>query len=535
MAQELKSPPEATPATIQDGLSGRRETDATSAGDDAAVFTTATYVAQAIQFVAGLIQKGVLGPVGAGYWALMQSIWQYFPVVTLGSSAGGARQIPIRRGRGDFGGAALVADTGATFAILAMGAGGLIVAMVAAAFGGSWAPELRWGLVILGLTAPVRMLTNAHEMVITATRRFRAVAAADVLRAAVALTVQTAAVIAFGFWGMFVGAIAAALAVLVLWARMGLTGRRRPAFRWRYDRSALRELIAYGAPLLVWGQLWLLFIGIDSILVAAILDVESLGFYALAVSLTSYLLHMPRSIGSVLAPRMAETFGQTDDIASLREYAVGAQRLLSHLLVPAFLAAAFFAGPVLIRHALPDFTPAIPIVRIMAAGSFFIALTNMPVKTMITAGRRAPLIGLIIPCLAVNVGGNYLAMAVLDAGIEGAAVATSISYLLVFALTGSYGLSQMIGRSATTWHLIELVAAAAYTIAVVWGIELVVGGSEAFFGDVALAALKLALAMVALAPWFIRSQQLDRGPERIAGLLRRGVAASRRSPPAAGS
>jgi O-antigen/teichoic acid export membrane protein len=388
---------------------------------------------------------------------------------------------------------------------------------------------MRFGLVILGLTAPLRMLSDSHEVILGATRRFRAVANGLILKSVVALTVQVAAVVLFGFWGMFAGTVITSLALLAMWARMGLTGIRRPAFTIGMDRKALRELISYGAPILIAGQLFLIFMSIDNLLVASILDIRSLGYYALAVSVTTYVLHLPRSIGSVLAPRMAETYGRTGDELSLRGYAEDVQRLLGHVMVPLFLAAAFFGVPVLIRHALPEFTPAIPVVRIMAAGSFFIALNNMPVKTMITTGRRAALIGAIIPCLVLNVAGNYVAMAVLNTGIEGAAVATSLSYLSIFLLTGWLALRRMIGAAHTARHLGELVAVATYTIAVVWGIEELLGGSGALVTDALLAIAKMALAVVAMAPWLLRSQRLDRGPERLLELAAGGMATARRT------
>ncbi len=511
-------------AEVPGGLAGIPETDERGAVGDATLVASATYVSQALLFVAGLIQKALLGPVGAGFWALMQSFWEFFSILTLGASAGTGRQIPLRRGRGDFAGAAQAAATGTSFALVTMVVGGLGIALFSLLLGGGWDIEIQIGLIVLGLIAPLRMLENAHLMVFSATRRFRAVGLATVVKGAVALTLQTAAVVAFGFWGMFVGVVATSILVLAMFRRMGLTGFDRPAFAWGIDRGMLWELISYGAPMLVWGQLWLLFTGIDNLLVAAWIGIEDLGYYALAVSVTSYVLHLPRSIGATLAPRMAEEYGRTGDLSSLRGYAVNVQRIMSYLLAPLFIAAIFFGLPVLIHHALPAFEASIPVVHVMAAGSFFISLTNMPVKAMITAGRRKPMILLLLPCLALNVGGNYLAIQVLDEGIIGAAVATSISYLIVFFATGAYGLSGVIGRRAAGIHLVELALGAGYAIGVLWGIEVLIGSTEyALVPEAGIALAKMALALFAFAPLFIISQRLDQGPARLLALVRSGV------------
>ena len=84
-------------------------------------------------------------------------------------------------------------------------------------------------------------------------------------------------------------------------------------------------------------------------------------------------------------------------------------------------------------------------------------------------GRQAPGADLLVGgCLAVNAAANYVAVAVLDQGIEGAAVATVFSYFVVFVATSGYALNMMIGRRAMIAHVSELVFVAAYVAAVLW-------------------------------------------------------------------
>ncbi|MDP2710632.1 MAG: oligosaccharide flippase family protein [Solirubrobacteraceae bacterium] len=503
------------------GLAGTPPGRQRSAIDDASVITAAAYAAQVLTFFAGLIQKGLLGPVGTGYWALMQSFWQISKVVSAGAFDGTGRQIPLYRGRRDYAGAAAVSDTGFSFSLVAMAVLGLVVTSFALAFGSDWAPEIRLGLVLLGVTGPLRWLGDAHEVLLHATRRFRPASVATVLQAVVALTAQTALVVAFGFYGMFAGVVLATLVSLAYYARIGVTSLRRPAFRFRVERSRLGELVAFGLPIMVFGQLWLLFMGIDVLIIAGFIDVESLGYYALAVSVTSYVMHLPRSVGQALFPRMAELFGATGDVSSLSRYVGEAQRLLAYMLVPVFVAGAYFAIPVLIRHALPEFEPAIDVVHIMVAGSFIMALCSLPIKAMLTAGRRRALIVLVALCLGVNASANYVAVAVLEKGIEGAAVATVASYLFAFLVTSGYGLTMMIGARRALAHIGELLLAFAYVCGALWAIETLVGdGAGPLVGDAATAAAKLALFLVALTPWLIVAQVQLGGLSRVAAALR---------------
>ena len=498
------------------GLAGSRRRQRYSATSDASVIVGAAYVAQVLNFFAGLIQKGLLGPVGTGFWALMQGFWQLSKIAQLGAFDGASRQIPVLRGGEDYAGAAAAADTGYTFSLVASAVLGALLSIVALAFGAGWAPEMRWGLVLLGLTGPLRLLADAHLALLHATRRFRAASSATILQAAIGLTLQTLLVALFGFYGMFAGAVAASIGALALYARMGLTGRRRPAFAWRFERSQMRDLIAYGFPFMVFAQIWLLFAGIDNLIIAGFIDVKSLGYYALAVSVTTYILHMPKSISTALFPRMAERFGQTGDVRSLAHYATEGQQLLAYILVPAFVGASFYLFPVLIRHALPEFEPAIAVVHIMVAGSFVMALCNLPIKAMLTAGRRKALILLVAGCLAVNAAANYVAVAVLERGIEGAAVATVFSYFVVFMLTSGYALTMMLGCRAMLLHVGELLAVAGYTAAVLWGIEELVGaGAGPLVSDALTATGKLALFSIALVPLLVLAEKRVGGVSRL--------------------
>ena len=60
--------------------------------------------------------------------------------------------------------------------------------------------------------------------------------------------------------------------------------------------------MSFGFPIMLQGQIWLLFMSIDNLIVAGFISVKDLGYYALAVSVTGYVLHMPRSIGAALFP-----------------------------------------------------------------------------------------------------------------------------------------------------------------------------------------------------------------------------------------
>jgi len=505
-------------------LAGDPESGRRTAAGDVVSFTGATYFAQVLVFLAGLLQKGLLGPVGAGYWALMQTAWTYFTIAPLGTMNATSRQIPAYRGLGDYQSAEEVADTGSSFSVLAVAVAGTLVAAVALIFGDSWAPELRYGLVLLGGLAPLRLFADCHKGIFMATKRFDVSSIGVVLEAAIMLVAQTLCVVAFGFYGMFLGIALSILGLWVLWWRLGLVSWRRASFRWRIDRSRIPELLSFGFPLLLQGQLWMLFMSIDNMIVAGFISVRDLGYYALAVSVTNYVLHMPRTLSATLFPRMTEEFIKSGQIESIRRYATETQRVLAYALVPVFLGGAYFLVPVLIRHALPEFAPAIPIVRIMVAASFLIALVAMPTKVLTTAGYRWGITALTVGCLVVNAAANFLAVAVFDWGLEGAAWATAFSYLVAMVTLTTYAMLQIGGPREAAVHVGELLLVFVYVIGAAWAIEWVVGsGAQGLGADILLSSGKLALFLVAITPWVVVAERRYGVVRKPVGMVKRAL------------
>jgi len=491
------------------GLAALPDSGTGAAASDAAVYTAGVYGAQILAFAAGVIQKGLLGPRLTGYWTLVSTLMVFLALAPLGVFDGATRQVPAERGRGRFRSAAALADTAASFTVATFAVGGIVVAVIALAFGGGWAPEVRYGLVVLGLLAPLRAVVDCHTLVYQITKRFAPLVAGLILTAAIVLAVQTVLVYFLGYWGMFVGVATSLVGTLVLWQRLGLAGLQRPAFRWRIDLGLIKELLPVGIPIMLFGQIWLLFMAIDSLLVVKLLDATQLGYYALGVSVTSYILLLPKSIGAALFPRMQERFAPDRDVGAIRRYAVDVQAMLALSVIPLLVGSAFFLVPVLIRQALPAFIPGIVVVHILVAGSFLIALVHMPIELRITTGRRWTVTILLLACLAFNAAANYVAIGVLDEGIKGAAFATALSYFVLLVATTVYGLRLTLFAGRLARHLALILGAFAYVVGTLWAIELLsepspaVGAAE----DIGVAVAQLAIFGVAMTPLLLLAER----------------------------
>lgn len=501
----------------------RKERDAAS---DAAALAVGVYASQLLLFVAGLVQKGLLGPRNLGFWTLLGAVWSIFALASLGVSAGATRQIPIYRAQGKFGDAAEVADTSGTFVALVFALVGVIVAVGALFAGGGWPAELRYGLVILGVLAPLRTITDFHQVIYQAIRRFDALSIGLLVNGAATLALQTGLVVAFGYWGMWLGLLVVSLSTLAVWRMMSLTGPSTAAFRLRVVKSRVRELAGVGFPILIYSQIWILFFSVDTFLVASMLDVRRLGFYALAISVNSYVLFLPKVVSTALFPRMQEAYAQERAISSIRRYSLDVPRVLAWVLLPAALGAVFYLLPVIIRHALPAFTPAIPATRVMVAGAFFLAYVEMSIELMITAGNRWLVAGLMLGCLGINGIANWIALGPFGAGILGAAIATSVSYAIFCGIITGVGVWATMGRRTAVTQLAIGFGTFAWIGAALWGVEALAGGANPSLGiDVLRAVGDLGLFGLLVAPLFVLGQRQYGALSTIWALFLRGARA----------
>jgi O-antigen/teichoic acid export membrane protein len=489
------------------GLAATSRKAAGGIAGDTATLALGFYVCQFCLVIAGFIQKRLLGPQATGYWTLIGTFWVFMSLASLGAVAGTIREVPNYRGRDDYEAAAEAADTGATFGVAAYALAGLIVIGVALAFGASWSPQLRWGVVLLGLLAPLRALVDVHYDLIRLVRRFDILAASLVLTGLLTLSVQTALVYALGYYGMFAGLALLCVASLATWWWFGFAGIRRPAFRPRLVRRRLRELVLAGIPITLYSNIWILFISVDTLLVASLLSVKQVGYYSLAVSVNSYLLFLPRIVSSAIFPRMQETYGESEDAAAVRHYAWDVPRVLAFVFVPLMIAAAFFLLPVLVRAVLPAFVPGIPAMRVMVAGAIFLALVDMPIEFLITVNARWLATALIVGCLALNAGLNLVALLGFDGGIRGAAIATASSYLVLWLVMTVVALRRVYTARLVAVQIATLLAVSAQLLGLLWLLERLVGTSDRGSVDLALGLAKVALALALMTPWFVYAER----------------------------
>jgi O-antigen/teichoic acid export membrane protein len=217
-----------------------------------------------------------------------------------------------------------------------------------------------------------------------------------------------------------VALIAAAIAIAISAARAGVLGVRPSG-------SLLAEQLRFGMRALPGSLAERLQFRSDAFLVNAILGVRMTGIYSVTSGLAETLWYIPNALGVVMLSRAVD---RTEDSGRIAAVLTRTTLLLSFLLaIPAFL-----LGPFVVDVLYgSEFSEAGVALRYILPG--VVAYSVVAVLSRYIVGKGRPGLGtaILVVGLAANIASNLILIAPL--GIVGAAVSSSISYVLTAALT----------------------------------------------------------------------------------------------------
>lgn len=216
---------------------------------------------------------------------------------------------------------------------------------------------------------------------------------------------------------------AAAMAQLAL----ALLALRRHGLGGRVEPRAARQLMAYGWRQLTAGVAWLASYKLDQLVLSFAVAPSALGLYAVAATIGDVIVPVAASAGSVVLARVAASRGR-DLRATLRPalgFCVGVAGVLA--------AGVIVAADEVIALLFGDrFAEAVTPMRILLVGAVALAVSTVVGDTLRGLGR--PLDPAKAEVAGVLVTVALLATLVPPLGIEGAAIASTISYTIVMLL-----------------------------------------------------------------------------------------------------
>ena len=287
---------------------------------------------------------------------------------------------------------------------------------------------LRKPLALFALILPLTAL-NAPALIFQTEMRFELGAIAQVVTRLAGLAFMALMALAGRGVTAMLGALLAAeiLGVVIIW----LLAKRLVAIAPRIDVARWRRLLRAALPLAVGLLLVSVVSRIDFIMLERMASIESVGLYGAAYRITSMLEKFPLFVMSTLYPIMSRL--AVDDVPRLRDVyvralwrfaAVGLALGVLVAVIAPWLLATVFGEP---------YRAAAPALRWLVVATVCLYLAMTGGNLLIASGRAKDNVVALAAGAAVNAALNL--MLIPTRGIEGAAIATAVSFAIVLVIT----------------------------------------------------------------------------------------------------
>ncbi len=209
-------------------------------------------------------------------------------------------------------------------------------------------------------------------------------------------------------------------------------GKTNYQFSWIWDFTELKRLWAIGFPIIIGLILIALWTSIDRLVIIRYLDSRQLGYYALALTISKFLLIAQTGAYGILEPKIYQRYGEKSEIDGLRRIVLEPIIVLT-LIFPLIMGLAYIGSPYLIHLFLPKYLPSLMCVHILILGSFFSIFLDGTYTFFVAINRQMLIVWIVGVCSLISFGVNFLLIKK-GWGIEGVALGTTGVNILAGAI-----------------------------------------------------------------------------------------------------
>lgn len=387
-------------------------------------FTAGSFFFQGSRFITQLYAAKQLGPTLFGLWQSLFLVLAYGMRSHLGVLNAMNRDIPFYDGAGR-------TDRIAELREISLGTVERSALLLAGLlFGVSYgfeSPATQTGLRYIALMMIFQQIYLYYQMLLKSHRLFRLMSLQQMAYAALTLAMVLPLIHYFGFQG-FLGGQLLVLAVTLLFIRGNIPFSIVPSFDWQ----KAKRLSQIGFPIMLAGLVFNLFTTADRLVILRYLGQQALGYYSLSIMATGILLLIPMTVAQIIYPQMSRKYGQTGQPLALTRLIYIPTLYLLAIMVPV-LAGVYFLFPIFIRYFLSQYLPGIPALQITVFGVFFLSLSFGFANFLNTVGLQKRFLIIQTIAIGIVVVLNWMSIR-LGYGIEGIAMATTVSYTLYAAM-----------------------------------------------------------------------------------------------------
>lgn len=197
-------------------------------------------------------------------------------------------------------------------------------------------------------------------------------------------------------------------------------------FTFSFDPHLFREMLTISYKSYLIGLMAYIIVKSDIVLLNILKGNYDVGIYTIASGLSTKILLIPQTAGTLLKPRAIK------DVEGTLPFQMKISRLISFMLMLILISSSFLIYPaVKLLYGVP-YLPSVTPYLLLLPGIFFYGLTNQITPYYVAKGY--PAVTLIAPFIAMisNIGLNILLIP--KYGYNAAAITSSISYFLLFAV-----------------------------------------------------------------------------------------------------
>ena len=410
---------------------------------ESALFGTSTMAEQGSRLATNLFAAAILGPTVWGYWFLLNLVLRYGALVHLGAINGMNREIPAALGRGDGVDATCLQRSAFGFVLVSFATTAGLLLLGSPLFGDAFP------LHDLALTIVLLAFQQTYGFAVTSLKARIAFSTVSRMQWASTLVfpmLVIPAASAGGLTGYIMGQIGT-YALLSLLALSRDAAVYVPAF----NAAITKRLIGIGFPIMMVGVAHALFSTTDRWIIAALLDHEALGHYAIAIMAVGAIRLVPYVFAQQVYPRMAYAWAARRDVAELQRLAQH-QALLALIAATAVTIPTAAVGPWAVRTLLPAYEAGIPALLVSLLAPLVAVLGQGFANVLNVIGKQQVYLVLIVVGAGVNVIVSLLLVDRL--ALVGIAVGTVAGFAFLsvgLLVTGARALRRLSRRESTSF------------------------------------------------------------------------------------
>ncbi|MFK8020684.1 MAG: oligosaccharide flippase family protein [Pseudomonadales bacterium] len=376
-------------------MSGQ-ENESTEIAKEALTLSGSNYLCRVIFLVRGLGVAALLQPEIYGIWSVLKSLQDSTAFANLGASHALLREIAMNKGSRE---QHSLQSTSLNLALLVTFASSTVLLIL------SFTPalsnigaELRISLIVMMLS----VVTYHIPRQLLAHKDFYFLARYLLIYALLNSLFSLVAVYFWGLtemlWGLVLTHILAVLFVLK---------NGRISFSTHFNRPLAAKLVSSGLPVMVGAALFFFLRAADQFLVYAFIGATASGYYAISNFVAMTVTQIPVALASALFPRMMERHSGGASRQEIEHLFFEPLKLIC-VGVPILLGLTYFALEPMLVYVLPNYLPALDVIRIALLGIFFQSIWSLshPLLLAFEKQRQQMQIGLAL--LLLNIAAVYL-------------------------------------------------------------------------------------------------------------------------------